>query len=231
MPTDISNQSTADTISEFSKDDPLSLLQLDNIANAKTEEELQIAVEQSISGLHISQEKIALWDYQKAVKEFLSDPTSPEKTSKMAETGQKCANLIAVRSGSRLLSSVSEEDKDLVRDVRKSWISQFQATTYAELMLIDLAISSYFRALHSNKAYATTLSNMRTNAPQEQINFYKELGKQIDSANKQFSTALTILKEFKRPPIKVKIQTKNAFVASNQQVNQFDTNDLGKKYE
>lgn len=231
MPTDNDKQSTADTITKFKNDDPLSLLQLDNIANAKTEEELLIAVEQSISGLHISEEKTALWDYQKAVKVFLSDTTNSENAYKMGEAGQKCANIIAVRTGSRLQSSVSEGDKDLVRDVRKAWVSQFQATTYAELMLIDLAISAYFRALHSNKAYATQLSHMATNSRQEQINFFKEIGKQIDSANKQFSTALTLLKELKRPPIKVKIQTKNAYVAGNQQVNQFDTNDLGKKYE
>lgn len=231
MPTDINKQSTIDKISKFENNDPLSLLQLDNIANAKTEEELQIAVEQSISGLHVSEEKTAMWEYQKAVKEFLNDITNSEKTLKMSEAGQKCANLIAVRTGSRLLSSVSEDDKDLVRDVRKAWISQFQASTYAELMLIDLAISAYFRALHSNKAYATQLSQMRTNSPQEQTNLYKEIGKQVDSANKQFSAALTLLKEFKRPPIKVKIQTKNAYVAGNQLVNQYGTNDLGKNNE
>ena len=213
--------SNTKTISKIDQDDPLFPLTLHYIANAKNEEELKAAVEQSISGLKNSAERLALWDYQKAVKEFLDDPTNQEVASKMAEAGQKCANLIAVRSGSRLESSVDDVDKDMVRDVRKSLITEFQVSTYAELMLIDLAVSSYFRALHTNKAYATILGRMWTNAPQEQINFYKEAGKQIELANKQFATALTLLKELKRPPIKVKIQTKNAYVAGNQQVNQY----------
>ncbi|OGH14237.1 MAG: hypothetical protein A2687_05940 [Candidatus Levybacteria bacterium RIFCSPHIGHO2_01_FULL_38_26] len=222
------DNSTPSTISETDKENPLYPLQLHNIANAKTEEELRTAIEQSVSGLNNSDEKIVLWQHQKAVKEFLSDPTNVEKGNKMAETVQKCANLIAVRSGNKLRSSVLEVDKDSVREVRKSLITQFQAAGIAELMLVDLAISSYFRALNTNRAYGLLLNNgMRSDAPQEQINFYKELGRQIEFANKQFATALTLLKEFKQPPIKVKIQTKNAYVAGNQQVNQYGNNGQG----
>lgn len=106
-------------------------------------------------------------------------------------------------------------------DVRKSLIAQYQATGPAELMLVDLALSSYFRALRTNQAYHLLLNQTRTNAPQEQINFYKEIGRQIEFAHKQFVTALTFLKELRQPPVSVKIQTQNAFVANNQQVNQY----------
>jgi hypothetical protein len=45
----------------------------------------------------------------------------------------------------------------------------------------------------------------------------KELAKVVDMANRHFATTMTLLKEFKQAPIKVKVQT--AFIGQNQQFN------------
>lgn len=105
------NDSTTNTISEVDKENPLHPLQLQNIANAKTEEELKTAVEQTISGLHRFYKTNSLQEYQAAVKEFLNDPMSAENAKKMAETAQKCANAISVRNGNKLKDSISELDR------------------------------------------------------------------------------------------------------------------------
>jgi len=54
---------------------------------------------------------------------------------------------------------------------------------------------------------------------QPRINMMKELGKQVDSANRQYISTLTLLREMKQPQINIKVQSKQAFVGQNQQFN------------
>jgi len=54
---------------------------------------------------------------------------------------------------------------------------------------------------------------------QPRINMMKELGKQVDSANRQYISTLTLLREMKQPQINIKVQSKQAFVDQNQQFN------------
>jgi len=47
----------------------------------------------------------------------------------------------------------------------------------------------------------------------------KELSKSIESAHNQLITSIALLKEFKQPPLNLRIQTQGTFIAQNQQVN------------
>jgi hypothetical protein len=51
------------------------------------------------------------------------------------------------------------------------------------------------------------------------VRFLGVLSRHIDRTSRQLLTAITVLQQIKRPPLEVNINTKNAFVAHNQQIN------------
>jgi len=53
----------------------------------------------------------------------------------------------------------------------------------------------------------------------QKVNLIKELNKQIDIANQQLASSLNYLKEINQQFPNIKVQTKNAFIAQNQQFN------------
>jgi len=53
----------------------------------------------------------------------------------------------------------------------------------------------------------------------QRVNLIKELNKQIDIANQQLISSLNYLKETNPQLPNIKVQTKNAFIAQNQQFN------------
>ena len=132
----------------------------------------------------------------------------------------------ALENGENLGNSVLPFDKSSALVIRKNLIAEFQATTSYELMMIDIAVNAYFSYLRLSTLYrglVITNESKTIGVNQTTINLMKQLTKQIDSAHTQMLTTLTTLSQLRRPPINVKIQTKEAYIAQNQQVNQTNT--------
>lgn len=127
-----------------------------------------------------------------------------------------------VKSGEYLRSCVHWMDTDYVPSVRNNLVAEFKATSASELLLVDIVANAYFSYMRASKALKSFIEDndgRREYESQTWINMMKELTKVVEMTNRHFITTLTCLKEYRQPPIKVKVHAKQAFVSQNQQFN------------
>ncbi|PWU24080.1 hypothetical protein C5B42_00700 [Candidatus Cerribacteria bacterium 'Amazon FNV 2010 28 9'] len=157
-----------------------------------------------------------------SLEEIVFDTMGLDKksTKVMAEQMSK-HGFDGVVDGSFLESTVHPNHQSHVKILRIRLKNEYTAQTATELMLIDMAINSYMRHMHASQVYSNMLMDRggQTSFNQLRVNMLKELTKQIEAANHQFMASITMLKELKRPPINVKVHSKQAFIAQNQQFN------------
>lgn len=198
--------------------DPLGI---DAMVKAKTKDELVRAFETSRESFQDLYDHHTLLDLQELAKKVKEGKNDEETTKKFMERQQEVLWENGVVNGKTIEGSVNNWHQKQVRKLRKQLITEHQANTASEFMLIDLAISAYFRGLHSARIYSCMAQNNDKTITYNQlrINMMKELNKQIDNANRQYISVLTLLKEMKQPQINIKVQSKQAFVGQNQQFN------------
>lgn len=191
------------------------------IAAAEDTESLMKAFESSRANFYQLFESQALIELREIAKEVLSGEGGQEAIHKYIQKYQEAALMNGVVNGKVVEGSVNNGHQKQVMELGKQFIAEYQATAVSELLIIDMVINAYFRSLHSSRIYSS-LSQKHDGTfeySQLKINFMKELGKQIELANKQFVSAITLLKEMKQPQINIKVQSKQAFVGQNQQFN------------
>jgi len=208
---------TLDTIAEM-YGDPLGI---NGLVKAKTKDELVKAFETSREVFQDLYDHHSLIELQDLAKKMDSGERDDDIGSKFIEKQQQVMWENGVLNGKTVEGSVTESYQRQVRRLRKQLITEHQANTASEFMLIDLAINAYYRSLHSARLYSYLAQNKdgTVSFNQPRINMMKELEKQIDSANRQYLSTLTLLKELKQPQINIKVQSKQAFVGQNQQFN------------
>ena len=204
-------------------------LGIENIVDAKNTEELRIALEGTKNLYKEAQEDTELALLQEVVQSYSLDTTNDANRDKFIQKLNDYLTSCGVETGVLLQQNVHPSDFNTVIKVRNALIKDYKAQSITELMLIDTAVSAYFRLMKCNKVYNLFLIDKEgvTDFRQERVNMMKELSKQLDISHRQFISAISFIKDLKQPPVKVKINTKQAFVAQNQQINQ-SPNDLGK---
>lgn len=201
--------------------DPAEILNLYDIAEAKTPEELKTAVHKG--GVKFDQ---YLQDYrfeelQEVTKKFLEHP-EVELHKQLTSAFEEISKLTYIEKGNYLRSTVHITDQDYVLQLREQLITEYKAYSPSSKLIVDMAVNAYFRSLRASFNSVYLLQNKEGHIltlEQQRTNLLKELNKQIEMANRQFMTALTFLKELNQPPIKVSVQAKQAFVGQNQQFN------------
>ncbi len=207
------------TNSEISKsDDPLGV---DLIAHAENADELQKAFDVASTTFQETFDRQPLLKLQKIAKEIESGSMGEDAIKRFIDMFQEVAMIDGVANGKVVEGSVNNWHQNHVARLRKQLISEHQTQTASELMIIDLAINAYFRSLQASRIYSSLMQNKDGTVTYDQIkvNLLKELGKQIETANKNFISAITLLKEMKQPQINIKVSSKQAFVGQNQQFN------------
>lgn len=207
-----------DNLGIKNQEDPLGV---HAIASAEDTVSLMKAFENSRANFYQLFEAQALIELQDLAVEIISKNGGQEAIQKYIQKYQEAALVNGVVNGKVVEGSVNNGHQNQVMELRKQFVAEYQANTVSELMIIDMAINAYFRSLHTSRIYSC-LSQKNDGTfeySQLKINFMKELGKQIDSANKQFISTITLLKEIKRPPINIKVNSKQAFVGQNLQFN------------
>lgn len=215
MKSDIT-ETTKEVISSFGD-----VLGIEQLAKAKTKEELIQAFETARSSFQDMYDHHALLELQELAKEIDAGKNSDEATKAFIDKQQEAMMINGVVNGKVVEGSVNTWHQKQVLKLRKQLIAEYQVTGVSELMIIDLAINAYFRSLHSSRLYSCVVqkpdATMSFDHPR--INMLKELNKQIENANRQYISAITLLKELKQPAINIKVQSKQAFVGQNQQFN------------
>lgn len=150
-------------------------------------------------------------------------PLNTPSLSSIADEKQFLFNLEkSVKSGQFAWQSLSCWEEKYFFKARQDLIDEYKAKTPSELLLIDASLVAFFRHIKINKIFNSFLDTIVEYKDESKplINAIKELNKAMDNANQQMITALTCLKELRRQPIKVRVQTQKAYFAQNQQINE-----------
>ena len=199
-------------------DDPLGV---DVIAHADGADELQKAFDVASATFQNTFDHQPLLKLQEIAKEIESGSMGEDAIKRFIDKFQEVTMIDGVANGKVVECSVNNWHQKHVIPLRKQLIFEHQAQTASELMIIDLAINAYFRSLQTSKIYSSLMQSKdgTVSFDQIKINMLKELGKQVETANKHFLSAITLLKEMKQPQINIKVSSKQAFVGQNQQFN------------
>lgn len=193
---------------------------LDPIMKAKDAKTLESAVSAFANEIfNFDKKSTILKNIQDLVKKNRKDKTT---RSKIVSELQKYSRICAVDSGLYAAVSLHSGDETHAISLRNNLMQEYGVSTSSEKMIVDMAVTAYFRHLNLTSAYSKILSpdeHSITFRDQAGINELKEIGKQADIAFRQILTAITFLKELRRPPLSVRVQTKQAFIGQNQQFN------------
>lgn len=192
------------------------------LSNAKTFEEKKSILDQAINSLRQHEEDL-INKIQQLDREAVKTPGDEAITKRLMETIFKYKRITNVSSGSQLSSSVHVLDETAVTDARQRLLAEFAPISASEALVVDQALNAYFRSLRLSQAHLNLIQDatgsIRRWDSQIIVNLIKEIGKQANFANQQFITALEYLKSSKRPPLNVRVNAKEAYVAENQQFN------------
>lgn len=164
---------------------------------------------------------------QNLLKEF-SDVLLPacnrgskkERISASSELCKRSIELLRLFEGEShvgLMETFEERYRMLSSEMTTAMIYEFNCANEAEKALAELIVNAYIRVIDNSRRLNNELETREITSNR---NIYiANLSKQIDRANRQFISALLVLKQVKSPQIEMNIKANNAFVSSNQQFN------------
>lgn len=112
----------------------------------------------------------------------------------------------------------NESHRTFLIDFSNQLIEEYKCDTPSEKSLVHMIATSYIRVLEYSQRLHYSVKNAQF-LSQEKNGFYNILSKEIDKAHRQFTGAMTLLKQAKSPNIKVNITSENTLIAQNQQLN------------
>lgn len=198
------------------------LFDAESISKATSIDQLRSVIYETLVKLAQFDEVVVLKELQSVAKSLQKSPNSQQLQAELDDKLTKLQKQSSVKTGAYAWSSVHYQDAEYFQTVRQDLATEHKATTQTELLVIDMVTVAYFRYMRTTNAFNSFVEDndgRREYESQTWINMMKELNKTIDSASQQMMTALTFLKELKRPPVHVKVETKQAFIANNQQIN------------
>lgn len=150
--------------------------------------------------------------------EYRSDPKpSKELSTRLQEEVQQALPIITLDTHYLIAEVVGERYRPFVITFAKQLIDEYQCKTPSEKALAQNIAISYVRSIElSNRATSMARTDSTS---QEKNGYYGALSKELDRAQRQFTSSLLVLKQMKSPNLEVTIRAKTAFIAQNQQVN------------
>lgn len=192
------------------------------LLRASTFEEKKAILDQEINSVRQHEESL-IKEIQQLDREAAKSPQDEELTKRLMEAIFKYKRIKNVSSGDQLSSSVHPLDQSAVKDIRQRLMAEFAPISASEALVVDQVVNAYFRSLRLSQAHLNLIQDatggIRRWDNQVIVNLIKEIGKQANFANQQFITALEYLKSSKNPPLNVRVNAKEAYVAENQQFN------------
>lgn len=116
-----------------------------------------------------------------------------------------------------IAETVREEYRTFLVEMIQSIETEYDCKTPSEKALAETIASSYVRVVQFSREL--TLCTKEKNVSQDKNGYYTMISKEVDRANRHFTTALLTLKQLKSPTLEVNVKAKNAFIGQNQQFN------------
>lgn len=155
-----------------------------------------------------------LIEADKALKKNVGDKLTKETENKletaMLVLGHERHYLVAESVG-------DERWRPMVIDLAQSIQKEYQCTTPSEIALAGLAASAYYRSLRAARK-VNGLLGMDAMGPGA-ITLVSHASKEVERAEREYITAIETLRIRRQPQVDVRIQTKTAFFAQNQNIN------------
>jgi len=105
---------------------------------------------------------------------------------------------------------------EMVRDIER----EYDCKTPSEKALAETIASAYVRTLQASQELLSARNQIESLFGLGQKTQYcSMLSKELDRANRQFTSALLTLKQLKSPSLEISVKAKTAFIGQNQQFN------------
>ena len=158
------------------------------------------------------------------IEEILSlvnkEKLTEQETKRLNELQQEVTEIHGLKNGLWAGAATYKKYRNFIYTTRASLVKEFNCKTSLELMLVDRIVANYWRAMRIETLLCPYIEwNDDYPFSQLRVNIIKELGKSLESASRQMTTSILLLKEMKQPGLNVKINAGNAFVGQNQQFN------------
>lgn len=161
--------------------------------------------------------------YDKAKEIILNMDYSEDNTKFLNE---KCVYLNSYNKNHYILAEVESHKarQSAMIEYANDLIKEYDCKTPSENALCEIITNSYFQILRINRRMTSTmdaweyLSNNRNN-------YINVLSKELERANRSYLYSLNTLREIKSPKMSINVKTKNAFIWTNQQFNNNQTQD------
>lgn len=192
----------------------------ESMADKISDEDISILI-QYVPTIDIGGDTRALHDriYDEILPKFVGSKTltDKEKTDRVI----KIAYLFGLDTQAPLWESVDDKFGSMTIEFSKQLAKEYDCMAPSEKALVQVAANAYTRVMeYSNTLEACRNKSVNTNL----IGYYSMIGKELDRANRQFISAMTILKQLRTPPLKINVIAKTAFIAKNQQLNVIQCN-------
>ncbi len=117
-----------------------------------------------------------------------------------------------------LICATKEDFRPLAIEFANSLAKEYDCKTPSEKSLSQVVVNSYIKLMESSMRF-TLGADSGEYITEDRTKYLAMLGKEMDRANRQFISALSLLKQIKSPEIRVDVKADTAFIAQNQQLN------------
>jgi hypothetical protein len=148
------------------------------------------------------------------------DKLTEQETKRLTELQQEVTEIHGLKNGVWAGATTYQKYRNFIYTTRATLVKEYDCKTSLELMLADRIVANYWRAMRIETLLCPYIEwNDDYAFSQLRVNIIKELSKSLESASRQMTTNILLLKEMKQPGLNVKIHAGNAFVGQNQQFN------------
>lgn len=192
------------------------------ITTARNENELKVATQDAVTAMKDYFESKPLDDLKESAIALSKNLENQEVRDKFQENFDMYLYATAVEDGRYVSSQAHKDDYYYVKKLRAKIIEENKITSQTEMIIVDMAVISYFRYLRISNLQIRLVSQIGAVAGkdlQPKVNLLKQYDRQIEASYDQFVRSITLLKELRQPKLNVKIHSKETFVAQNQQFN------------
>jgi hypothetical protein len=152
-----------------------------------------------------------------AYDKLISGKKKPSSEGEKRELMEKVAYTLGFENDYVMVETVDDKYRGMAIEMRRQLIKDFDCKTYAEKVLVDTIVSGYVRTIRCAKSFNNCTHDEFLSSYKNQ--YMGNISKEMDRAQRQLMAAYQMLINLKRPPLKVQVKAKTAFVAQNQQLN------------
>lgn len=167
-----------------------------------------------------------LYNPDKILEDFARDMDQnkgKKMTPKLYEDYERVAMTLGLETHLPMADTLPEEYRPLLMNIIREVEAEYACTTVIERSLAEIIASAHIRIIHYTKTLNGYIAK-ETLPEKSKTDFYNMLGKEIDRAQRQLTSTILTLKQMKVPSLPFNVSAKTAFIAQNQQFNNYGEN-------